>query len=233
MATVVGADWGRGVYVVATVDLERMDLTMSTAATPTELLIRAGEVIAVDMPIGLSEDGVRACDRAARKAIPGRASSVFNVPIRPVLDAATYAEANARSREIAGLGLGPQSFGFMRHIREMDLAVRGLAPADRERVWEIHPEVSFAALSKGATLAAPKKSPEGAALRHDALGSWLWPTRIEAALAALPRKVAAPDDVLDAIAAAWSAARILRGEAKTVTEDVPRDRLGLRMTIAY
>lgn len=233
MATVLGADWGKRVYVVARVDLDRMSLEMVTADGPATLLALDGDLLAVDMPIGLGENGVRPCDAAARGLVPGRASSVFNVPVRPVLDAATYAEATARSRALTGKGLSPQSFGFMRHVREMDAALHAADAATRDRTWEIHPEVSFAALSGGATLAAAKKSPEGAALRRRALGTWLWPSRIEAALAALPSKLARPDDVLDAIVAAWSAARLLRGEAETVTGDVPRDSTGFRMTIAY
>lgn len=233
MAIILGADWGKGVYVVARVDLDRMSLEMTTAGGPGALLAMPCDLLAVDMPIGLSLDGDRPCDVAARGFVPGRASSVFNVPVRPVLDTPTYAEATARSRELTGKGLSPQSFGFMRHIREMDQALQDASPAVRDRTWEIHPEVSFAALSAGATLAHRKKDTAGADLRREALGTWLWPSRIEAALAGLPKRVTAPEDVLDAIVAAWSAARILRGESATVTGDVPRDAMGLRMTIAY
>lgn len=164
MAIVLGADWGKGVYVVARVDLDRMSLEMTTADGPSALLAMPCDLLAVDMPIGLSADGDRPCDAAARGFVPGRASSVFNVPVRPVLDAPTYAEATARSRELTGKGLSPQSFGFMRHIREMDLALQDAPPEVRDRTWEIHPEVSFAALSQGATLAHRKKDAVGAVL---------------------------------------------------------------------
>lgn len=230
---VLGADWGRGVYAVARVDLHRMDLTMTTADGAAELLRLPCDLLAVDMPIGLSEDGVRPCDAAARKLVPGRASSVFNVPVRSVLDSETYAEATARSRARTGKGLSPHSFGFMRHIRDMDEALQAADAETRERTWEIHPEVSFAALSNDAALAHRKKSDPGAELRRAALGTWLPPGQIEDALDSAVGRTAARDDVLDAIVAAWSAARILRGEHETVTGDVPRDSTGLRMTIAY
>ncbi len=233
MAVVLGADWGRGVYAVARVDLDRMDLTMSVAESAEALLSIPCDLLAVDMPIGLSENGARACDAAARKCVPGRTSSVFNVPIRPILNAETRAEASAQSREIAGLGVGAQTFAFTRHIREMDEALQSADLMSRERTWEIHPEVSFAALSEGATLAHSKRSDQGAALRREALGTWLWPSRIASALDALPSKLAARDDILDSIVAAWSAARILRNEHRTVTDGIPRDSTGLRMTVAY
>ena len=233
MTTVLGADWGRGVYVVAQLDPATLTLRMTTARDASALLILPCDVLAVDMPIGLSEDAVRACDRAAREHIPGRKSSVFNVPIRSVLDAPTYAEATAQSRSRTGKGLSPQSFGFMRHIREMDEALATSEARVRERTWEIHPEVSFAALSDGATLAHRKKSDEGAALRIAALSGWLSLETVEQALADAVGRAAARDDVLDALAAAWSAVRIHDGEHSVVTPDTPRDSTGLRMTIAY
>lgn len=191
------------------------------------------ELLAVDMPIGLADDRVRGCDSAARKRLPGRASCVFNAPVRGILDSPTRELASDLSRRLTGKGISSQSFGFMRHVREMDEGLRDADPAVRERTWEIHPEVSFAELSDNATLRHPKRTEEGAALRQAALETWLDPAQIRSALQSLPRKLAARDDILDAIVAAWSGARILRGEHDTVTGDVPRDSTGLRMTIAY
>ena len=153
--------------------------------------------------------------------------------MRGILDAPTRPIASELSRKLTQRGISAQSFGFMQHVREMDAALQEATESVRERTWEIHPEVSFAALSENATLRHPKRTEAGAALRQSVLASWLEPTQISAALQSLPRKLAALDDVLDAIAAAWSAARILRGEHATVTGDEPRDATGLRMTIAY
>ena len=55
-------------------------------------------VAAIDIPIGLPTTGVRACDREAREFLGARRSSVFFTPIRDVLEAATFEEANAVSR---------------------------------------------------------------------------------------------------------------------------------------
>ena len=47
------------------------------------------EIIGVDMPIGLLADGWRDCDIEVRAFLGARRSSVFLVPPRPVLEAAT------------------------------------------------------------------------------------------------------------------------------------------------
>lgn len=46
-------------------------------------------------------------------------------------------------------------------------------------------------------------------------------------------KDAGANDVLDAIVAAWSAARKSTGESKRIPSDVERDETGLTMAIAY
>jgi predicted RNase H-like nuclease len=54
----------------------------------------SARVIAVDMPIGLLDKGARDCDLQARRRLGPRGSSVFPVPIRPVLEATTPEEAS-------------------------------------------------------------------------------------------------------------------------------------------
>lgn len=61
-----------------------------------EDLIKVSSVwmMVVDIPIGLLDRSPRAADLAARQVLKGRASCVFNTPIRPVLSARSYSEAN-------------------------------------------------------------------------------------------------------------------------------------------
>ena len=61
------------------------------------------EVVAIDMPIGLSDDGARACDVAARRLLGRAGSSVFPTPVRAVLATDDYAEARAVSRAATDL----------------------------------------------------------------------------------------------------------------------------------
>src|SRR3712207_3159320 len=99
------------------------------------------------MLIGLSDDGVRACDVLARELLRpyGAASSVFPTPVRAVLATDDYAEARALSRAATDPPRAPsaQSFQLVKAIRSLD-DVLGEPPA--ERVVEVHPELAFRAL---------------------------------------------------------------------------------------
>lgn len=67
----------------------------------TELLaaLPAASVIAVDIPIGLPEQGKRDCDTVARRALsPTRTSSVFPTPVLGVLHETHYPTANLKHR---------------------------------------------------------------------------------------------------------------------------------------
>src|SRR4051812_34009764 len=167
------------------------------------------------MPIGLSDDGVRACDVAARQRLPGRASSVFPAPVRPVLAASSYAEACAVSIRARGKSLSLQTFGLVPSIRSLDDALGD--PPD-PRVREIHPEVSFRALD--ARVTDRKASGQGKAQRLRALQEVM---DVEHALATAPTRVPVID-ALDACAAAWSAQRIAEGRAAFVGDHRPDSR---------
>lgn len=204
-------------------------------ATPTELVSAhaSAKVIAVDIPIGLSDAGPRAPDTEARRFVGGwRASSIFSAPVRGVLDATSQPEASERHRAIDGRGIGAQSFAILPKIRAWDTLLQE-DHALRERIREIHPEVSFAALNLGTGLKAPKKTAEGEAIRSILLGTVYGPESVKELLAKVPRRVAARDDVLDALVALWSADRILEGAAASLPGPPAIDGTGLRTAIWY
>jgi len=70
--------------------------------------------IAVDIPIGLPENGQpRRCDLEARQILrPPRSSSVFPAPARCLLNEMSYATANIRSHEVSGKGLTRKPLEF-------------------------------------------------------------------------------------------------------------------------
>lgn len=176
-------------------------------------------VIAVDMPIGLADTGLRQADVLARAALGPRRSSLFVAPVRAAVDAATLSDAIRRNRELAGVGISAQAFGLCAKIREVDEWVRHVA----YRVVEVHPELSFAAMG-GAPLPHAKTTWAGAQRRRallTAAGLDL-PGEQGAAGAA-----AGVDDMLDAAAAAWSARRVGTGQAicRPDPPDVFSDRL--------
>ena len=116
------------------------------------------------MPIGLSDDGPRACDVQARRLLGRARSSVFPAPLRGVLDCTDYADACAVSRRASGKALSVQAWNLVPAIRALDDALDDV-PADRVR--EVHPELAFRALDD--RVDAPKASARGLAQRIRAL----------------------------------------------------------------
>lgn len=184
-------------------------------------------VIGIDVPIGLLESGARECDLLARSRLGfPRSASVFPAPIRPVLAASSHAEASAIRKVVDGKGMSVQAWGIAPKVREADEALR----ADvylRGLVREVHPELCFAGMNGGRPMAHSKKSAAGREERITVLGAEFG-ARIDEALASKPRGCGV-DDLLDAFACAWTAARVASGQAEVIPADPSRDEYGLPM----
>lgn len=179
--------------------------------------------VAVDIPMGLPDDGPRDCDRAARAALAPYGARVFPAPVRAVLAARSYAEACTLSRAARGVAVSRQTWFITGKVVEWDAM---LTPALQQRVVEAHPELTFVELC-GRPL-SPKRSPEGRAARLAALGDWL--PDLAGRLTDRPRE-ARIDDALDAAACAWTASRWAARCARVLPNDAPADRRGLAMRI--
>lgn len=195
-------------------------------------------LIGVDMPIGLPsevEAGGRAPDRAARLVLGPRRHSVFSVPSRAAVHAFAkgYKETCSIARQTSSPPWAPskQAFWLFPRIQEIDLALQtGKDLAGR--VFEIHPEVSFR-MMKDAPLEMPKKKngrchDAGINLRKELLCAQGFP---RALVDLAPPKGAGLDDLLDACAVAWSAARILKREAMVLPDPPGVDGKGLKVAI--
>ncbi len=187
---------------------------------------------AVDMPIGLPEKGPRACDQAARAYLGHpRGTSIFPAPVRASLAATSFEEAQRLHREAdEGRSLTLQAFHLLPKIRELDTALRS-NPSLQARCVETHPELCFAGLT-GEPIHQAKRSAEGRAVRAAALER-MFPGALDSAREQLTGQTGyARDDLLDALAALWSAGRVARGEAmRFPAHDTPRDEEGLAMVI--
>ena len=226
MALVAGLDGCRGGWLMVRLDTESRRTAVAFAATWQALALSALELAAVDMPIGLADEGPRACDLAARALLPrGRKSSVFAPPRRYMLECRSWHDAQANGRRREGVGLSKQSWNLIPKIAEID---RHIEPSGQARLREAHPELIFHSLNDWRPL-APKKSPEGAHERRAILARH----GLAANEPGLPRRLAGPDDLLDAGACALAAERILAGRGQCLPEEPPRDRRGLRMEIWY
>jgi predicted RNase H-like nuclease len=180
-------------------------------------------VIAIDVPIGLPESGVRACDVAARAAVGARRSSVFAAPVRPVLGCATYAEARDVLARAGSSSMSAQAFGIVPAVRDVDECV---GADDDDRVVETFPELAFQLLA-GAALPG-KRTTAGVGERIRALSKWRGD--VLDLLAFVPSGVPI-DDALDALACLWAAQRWAEGERRTLC-DGARDSRHLPMRIA-
>ena len=204
------------------------------------------ECIGVDVPIGLAAGAARGCDVSARRSLGKRGSSVFPAPDPRLLKLSTHAEASARSVELTGKGVTLQAFGIFPKVEEVNSV---MTPLLQNWVVEVHPEVSFWALNGGCPMEYSKGNNEGyderAALLRAVLRLSI-PTRPEALLLlrsfranrdpdaeAKRTKSASPDDLLDAIVAAWSASRVATGVANRLPENGETNADGLRMEIVY
>ena len=162
------------------------------------------QVVGIDIPIGLPDDSTRRADALARKALKGKASSIFTTLTRAAYAAETRVEADAANRARSGQGVGAQAFALRPKILEVDAWVRSRPTV---MVLEVHPELSFATMA-GAPLLDNKKTDDGRRARLAALAAVGLPSP-----SVLSGAGYAADDVLDACAVAWTAARRAAGLA--------------------
>lgn len=210
MVRVLGVDGCRDGWVGVAPDA---DGPRAYAAPDLRALVamaeRDGPVIrvGVDIPIGLLDAGWRLADQEAARALGARRASIFRTPVRAALEAPDHASGVRLSNEASGGGFSIQAWGLRTKVLEVDLLVRG----GDDRISEVHPELSFARMA-GRPARHGKKTWAGQQERLRLLadaGSDL--TRLAGDTGS-----AAPDDVVDAAAVAWTALRLARGEAVSV-----------------
>ena len=185
----------------------------------------------VDMPIGLADKERRTCEKLARQLLkPKRTPSVFSSPLRPMLNFATWEEANCWGKNLGpGMGLQKQAWAITPKIREIDDAI---TPQDQMRLGEGHPEIAFWRLNGGAPCDHPKRKPEGAKERRNLLArnGFANAEELFVKLKEIVGRGVARDDVYDACALALTAEARLIGMAQHLT-DGSRDARGLLMEI--
>jgi predicted RNase H-like nuclease len=196
------------------------------------LLDRLGKraVVAVDVPIGLTECGPRECDVEARRVLGApRASSVFPAPVRACLSATTYAQACEAHHRADGRRMSRQAFGILNKIREVnEMLMRDTGL--QSRVREVHPEVCFAHWNRGKGMSHRKSRPAGRQEREALIDS-VWPRERERLRTLIRGRRYKADDLNDAFAALWTARRIRNHEAVVLPESPSKDAVGLRMEI--
>ena len=196
----IGLDGFRKGWVAVTLEGDRQ--AISFHANIAEALSDKFDCAGIDIPIGMTEDGERACDLLARERLRPHSSRVFTGARRWLWQ--EFSDPDAANREALRRGqarVSRQLWHLGRKIMEVDAFLRAHPLID---VREVHPELVFLRLNGNKPL-PPKKSEEGDALRRRllerqgfrAMDRWLDRERIGTG--------AKRDDVLDACAVAISA----------------------------
>lgn len=233
MLNIAGTDGCKAGWLCLIEDVETKRIGSKIFPTFAELVeALTVNVIAIDIPIGLMDSGSRACDVAARELLRGkRATSVFAAPLRGLLKAGDYATTNALSQRLHQKGVSSQAHAIYGKVAEVDDVLRA-RPDLRDRVIEVHPEVSFAEWN-GSPIIEPKRDKAGKAIRRALIDAHFGADAFESVRHRYKRKEAADDDILDAFAALRTAERYLDGKAITIPSPPPRDAAGLPMRIVY
>lgn len=180
---------------------------------------------AIDIPIGMTDDGERVCDLVARERLRPHSSRVFTGARRWLwTEFFDPDRANEEARQRGQKRVSRQLWHLGPKIMEVDGFVRANGS---HSIREAHPELVFLRLNGGKPLPS-KKSEDGVRLRRrllkregiKAVDKWLTNERIGSG--------ARCDDVLDACAVAIAA----RDVAGCVPEGIaPCDAYGLPMQI--
>jgi len=244
-----GGTWVAGVdgcstgWVVAYASPVRRGLRVRVVRRFEEVLTapESPGVVVVDIPIGLPSfvgSGGRGPEKAVRGLLNKRRPSVFSVPSRRAVtfdtgkfDQATIKEVHrrvsiaARASSDPARGVSRQSLMLFSKILEVDRVIR------RRRsilIFETHPELAFWRLNRCSEACFSKKTPEGVAERRKLLSAEgfnkedLW--------ASAPSG-AKTDDLLDAVACAAVARRLILGRATPFPRRSRLDACGLPIAI--
>ena len=234
MTWVAGADGCKAGWVVVRREMESSKMEVRAASDIAEVLRwkPPSKIVGVDIPMGLLDQAVpggRECDKAARALLgQPRGSSVFSPPARGTLKAKAFMEALRLNRGTSsnGPGIAIQAYGILPKIREVDeLITRRL----QARVVEVHPEMCFYEMNRKRPVVEPKKTTAGRKLRIRLLEG-AWRRKLSEFIESRPRGVGR-DDIIDAMAACWTAERVLRKKEIRLPGERTRDSRGLRMEI--
>ncbi len=226
---VVGVDGCRGGWVAVTLRGSSWSARVHTSFAELIDAYPDARRIAVDIPIGLATGVRRGADAGAKSMLPGKKSSVFWSPDRRVLDYPSMAESNAFLLSLGLPRMNIQTWCILPKIREVNLI---MTSEHQRQIIEVHPEVSFAALA-GKPIRSKKGKMPGYAERSTILRAELGielPDRDTAFTVARPAK---PDDLLDAIVAAWTARRDVDRKSVRLPAIQETSEIGLRMEIVY
>lgn len=221
----LGLDGFRNGWVAVLLADDRQDLSFHRNLK--EALSVQFDRAAIDIPIGMNDDGERSCDLFARDKLRPHGSRVFTGARRWLWE--EFSEPDQANKEALRRGqkrVSRQLWHIGAKIMEVDAFIRVCHGLD---IREVHPELVFLRLNDGRPLPS-KKSDEGISRRRALLerngfrkvDQWITHARL--------RTGARQDDILDACAAAIAARRPM---GSVPAGAAPTDRCGLPMQIWF
>jgi predicted RNase H-like nuclease len=196
----IGLDGFRKGWVAVTIDGDRRSIAFPSDVS--WLVSQHFDRAAIDIPIGMPDDGDRLCDRLARAQLKPHGARVFSGARRWLWEQhGDPASANEEAIKREQTRISLQLWHIGAKIMEVDTFVRAHRHLD---LREVHPELVFLRLNSGVPLSS-KRTEEGLALRSELLTAhgftdlhvWLTIDRHGTG--------AKRDDVLDACAVALAA----------------------------
>ena len=226
----IGADGCRGGWIAGILDHGKLRMERYDSI---ELLISAYpkfDAFLIDMAVGLrtSVDQKRP-DACARRELGLKSSSVFPIPCRQAVYAATEEEQKQANISVLGKSIAKQAINIIPKIRELDEFLTR-HPEYKNRILESHPEVDFSRLN-GAVVMTRKKEYQGFSERAAILKKYLPGESFSGMRDKAKELKCNPDDLLDAACLAVTAAFEAGGMCETIPTEFEQDENGLYMKL--
>lgn len=231
----VGIDGCRNGWIVAILDNGNLRIEKYKTVLDIMREFPTADAYLIDMVIGLPErieEAEKRPDKAAGRELGKHGSTVFPIPCRQAImvdsnDPQAVVKMRELNRSVLEKSLSSQSINIIPKIRELDKFL------DDHREYknvlcESHPELCFKRLN-GRALMMKKKTAEGIEKRRIVLSKYLENEMLEGILDRAKELCCMPDDIMDSVCLAVSAALKAHGMCETIPEQPETDARGLMM----
>ena len=226
----LGADGCKGGWIACILDHGEMRIERYPSIEALVQVYPKFDAFLIDMAIGLrsSADQLRTED-LARKELGARSSSIFPIPCRQAVHADTEEEQKQANINVLGKSLPKQTINIIPKIRELDEYL-ALHPEYKNRILESHPEVDFARLH-GSVVTTRKKGYVGFSARAAILKKYLPGVSFFGMWERAKVFRCNPDDLMDAVCLAVTAALAAQGLCETIPSEPEQDDMDLYMKL--
>ena len=231
----IGIDGCRNGWIAAVLDYGNLRIERYETILDIMREFPTADAYLIDMAIGLPEsieEAKKRPDKTARKELGKHGSTVFPIPCRQAImvdpnDPQAVVKMRELNRSVLEKSLSAQSINIIPKIRELDEFL------DEHREYknvlcESHPELCFTRLN-GKALMMNKKTAEGLEERRSILEKFLEKGMMDGVQVRAKELRCMPDDIMDAVCLAVSAALKAHGMCETIPEEPETDARGLMM----